>query len=130
MENKQYRKQSNKTMYCGLGKQIVLSIFTFGIWNLIWIYRTTRFSNKSIFPQHYNPRNELLLCMFVPFYQIYWFYRMGQRFDVILKHSNLNNTEIAPLCLIFGMFMPLGAYILMQDKINVICTTKEFFEEQ
>ena len=52
--------------YCGLGKHILLCLFTFGIWYLIWTYRTTKFLNKAPNAVQYNPTSKLLLCMFVP----------------------------------------------------------------
>lgn len=109
--------------YCGLGKHIILCLFTFGIWNLIWIYRTTKYLNKARDFGYYNPTSKLLLCMFVPFYQIYWLYKHGQKIDVLSKEKNLNNSDMATLCLILGIFIPIVACIVMQDKINAICTS-------
>ena len=116
--------------YCSMGKHIVLCLFTFGIWPLIWIYRTTRFLNKAPNAEYYNPTSKLLLCIFVPFYQIYWLYKHGQRIDAISKEKNLNNSDMATLCLILGIFIPLIAYIIMQDRINTICTTKVEVEKE
>lgn len=110
--------------YCGLGKHIVLCLFTFGIWYLIWTYRTTKFLNKTPNAEQYNPTSKLLLCMFVPFYQIYWMYKHGQRIDTFSKYKKLNNSDMATMCLILGIFIPIVACILMQDRINTICTTK------
>ena len=108
--------------YCGLGKHIVLCLFTFGIWALIWTYRTTKFLNQAPGAQQYNPTTKLLLCMFVPFYQIYWFYKHGQRIDAICKDKNLGMGDMATICLLLGIFIPLVAMILMQDRINTIAT--------
>ena len=110
--------------YCGLGKHILLLLFTFGIWNLIWIYKTTKYLNKTPNAEYYNPTSKLLLCMFVPFYSIYWYYRHGQRIDSLTKSKGLNGSDMATLCLILGIFIPIVACILMQDKINVLCTSK------
>ena len=107
--------------YCGLGKHILLSLFTCGIWPLIWIYRTTKFLNKAPYAEQHNPGSKLLLCMFVPFYQIYWYYKQGQRIDDFAKHKKLNSSDMATLCLILGIFIPIVANILMQDRINAIC---------
>lgn len=115
----------NEEAYCSLGKHIVLCLFTFGIWYLIWIHRTTKFLNKTPNAEQYNPTNKLLLCMFVPFYQIYWFYKHGQRIDTFSKYKGLNNSDMATLCLILGIFIPIVACILMQDRINHICTTND-----
>lgn len=110
--------------YCGLGKHIVLCLFTFGIWYLVWIYRTTNFLNKTPGAEQYNPTSKLLLCMFVPFYQIYWMYKHGQRIDTFSKYKKLNNSDMATMCLILGIFIPIVACILMQDRINALCMAK------
>ena len=112
--------------YCGLGKHILLLLFTCGIWYLIWTYRTTKYLNKTPNAEYYNPTSKLLLCMFVPFYSIYWFYRHGQRIDSFTKSKGLHNSDMATLCLILGIFIPIVACIIMQDKINTLCTSKNF----
>ena len=128
-----YTKETHNTVsieteteeaYCGLGKHILLLLFTFGIWNLIWTYRTTKYLNKAPNAQYYNPTSKLLLCIFIPFYSIYWYYRHGQRIDAFSKSKGLNGSDMATLCLILGIFIPIVACILMQDKINTLCTVK------
>ncbi len=110
--------------YCGLNKHILLLLFTCGIWYFIWIYRTTKYLNKTPNAEYYNPTSKLLLCMFVPFYSIYWFYRHGQRIDSFTKSKGLNNSDMATLCLILGIFIPIVACIIMQDKINTLYIRK------
>ena len=58
--------------YCSMVKHVFLLLFTFGIWYFIWIYRTTRYLNRVEGEEYRNPTYKLLLCMFVPFYLIYW----------------------------------------------------------
>lgn len=116
--------------YCGLGKHILLCLFTFGIWHLIWTYRTTKYLNKAPNAAEYNPASKLLLCMFIPFYQVYWFYKHGQRIDAMSRQKKLNNSDMATLCLILGIFIPIVACVLMQDRINSLCTTKAVVEDQ
>lgn len=118
-------KEVDSEAYCDLLKHILLCLFTFGVWQYLWIWRTTKFLNKAPNAEEYNPTNKLLLCMFVPFYLIYWLYKHGQRIDIMYKDKNLGNSEIATLCLILGIFIPIVAYIIMQDKINAICTISE-----
>ena len=117
-----YKEQSEDygNAYCPMAKHILLYLFTCGIWALIWIYRTTKYLNKAPNSENYNPTNKLLLCIFVPFYQIYWFYKHGQRIDSILQSKN-NNSNMATVCLILALFIPLVAVIIMQDKINQLC---------
>ena len=106
--------------YISLGKHVVLLFFTFGIWYLIWIYRTTAYLNRTPNAEPYNPTSKLLLCMFIPFYSIYWYYKHGQRIDTLSRSKNLNNSDMATICLILGIFIPIVACILMQDRINTI----------
>ena len=115
--------------YCSLGKHILLCLFTCGIWYLIWTYRTTKFLNKAPGAVQYSPVKKLLLCMFIPFYQIYWFYKHGQRIDAMAKQKKVAGSDMATLCLILGIFIPIVACILMQDKINNICMLKEVVAE-
>ena len=106
--------------YISLGKHVVLLFFTFGIWYLIWIYRTTAYLNRTPNAEQYNPTSKLLLYMFIPCYSIYWYYKHGQRIDTLSRSKNLNNSDMATICLILGIFIPIVACILMQDRINTI----------
>ena len=115
--------EANKA-YCSIGKHILLLLFTFGIWPLIWIYRITNYLNKAPNAPIYTPTNQLLLCIFVPFYQIYWLYKHGQKIDNLAKSQNINTSDMATICLILGIFIPVVAYIIMQDRINTICLNK------
>ena len=110
--------------YCDITKHILLLLFTFGIWFLIWIYRTTEYLNHSSKADRYNSASQLLLCMFVPFYTIFWFYKQGQRTDSLAKSMNIDS-DIGNICLITGIFIPFVAAILIQDKINAISKSAE-----
>lgn len=115
-----HKDHSSTDGYISMGKHIVLCLLTFGIWYLIWIYRTTAYLNRAPDSEEYSPASKLLLCMFVPFYIIFWLYKHGQRIDRLAKANNVDS-DIATLSLIMGIFIPIVAVILMQDKINDIC---------
>lgn len=112
----------NADGYISIGIHILLLLFTFGIWGYIWIYKTTIYLNSAPNVEQENPTSKLLLCIFVPFYYIYWLYKHGQRIDALTKERGLNHSDMATMCLILGIFIPIIAYILMQDRINSICT--------
>ena len=103
--------------YCPMAKHILLCIFTCGIWPLIWIYRITTYLNKAPNSEYYNPTSKLLLCIFVPFYQIFWFYKHGQRIDSICQSKN-RSSNMATSCLVLAIFIPFVATIIMQDTVN------------
>lgn len=109
--------------YCDLITHILLLLFTFGIWQYIWIYKTTSYLNNTPDEEYRNPTTKLLLCMFVPFYYIYWIYKSAQRIDK-LAVSRSQQSDISLLCLILSIFISVVAPIIMQDKINNIVTPK------
>ena len=108
-------------VYCGLVKHILLLLFTCGIWLYIWIYRVTGYTNNVQGEENRNPTNKLLLCLFVPFYVIYWMYKTAQRLDKMAAAKNIPS-DLSTLCLILAIFVPIIPPILMQDKLNDIVT--------
>ena len=102
-----------------LVSHVLLLLFTCGIWQLIWIYRTTRYLNCVPGEEYRNPATKLLLCMFVPFYSIYWVYKSAQRIDKLAAVADVVS-DLAVVCLILEIFVPLIPPILMQDKINKV----------
>lgn len=105
--------------YCGLFKHLLLMILTFGIWTLIWIYRTTGYLNRVEGEEQRNPVTKLLLCMFVPFYLIYWVYKSCQRIDRLGGQTGVKS-DLTVLCLILSVVAGNVPFILMQNKINEI----------
>ena len=106
-------------VYCGLVKHILLLLFTCGIWLFIWIYRVTGYTNNVEGEEYRNPTNKLLLCLFVPFYMIYWMYKTAQRLDKMAAAKNIPS-DLSTICLILAIFVPIIPPILMQDKLNAI----------
>ena len=102
---------------CDMLKHILLLLFTFGVWYAIWIYRTTGFLNGTRDSSERNPTNQLLLCIFVPFYLIYWVYQSARRTDVQAADLGIP-CDLGVLCLVMAFFVPLLPPILMQDKFN------------
>ena len=105
--------------FCKLTNHILLLIFTFGIWNLIWIYRATRWLNCVNDEPPRDPVKKLLLCLFVPFYGIYWTYKSAQRVDALAASRGVASDLSTP-CLILAIFVGIVPPILMQEKLNTI----------
>ena len=101
---------------------ILLLLFSFGIWQYIWIYRTTKALNRVPGEGHRNPVTKLLLCMFVPFYYIYWIYKSCQRIDKLAGYRGVSS-DISTLCLILTFLIGIVPPIIMQDKMNAIAAT-------
>lgn len=118
-----YEGEADKTnIYCNIGKHILLYLFTFGIWKYIWIYRATKFFNEAsrFTGKQYDPSIQLLMCLFIPFYKIYWFYKHGELADICADKLGLKQSNRAVWCLILSIFFKIVASALLQDGINRI----------
>ncbi len=117
-ENSESEKSVYEDMYISLPKHILLLFFTFGVWQFIWTYRVTKYLNKTPNLEQHNPTSQLLLCLFVPFYSIFWIYTQAKKLDNLNMAINRNYTEKSTLLLILSIFVSIAAYILMQAYIN------------
>ena len=99
----------------------LLLIFTLGIWQFIWIYRTTQLLNCVQDEPPRNPTTKLLLCIFVPFYTIYWVYKHARYIDSLAASKGIWS-DLSTVCLVMMFFVPIVSLVLMQDKLNNIVT--------
>lgn len=105
--------------YKSLVPHVLLLLFTCGIYYLVWIYRTTDSLNACKNEEYRTPVNKLLLCMFVPFYSIYWIYKSAHRIDTLGYEKGIQG-DTATLSLILSLFVPILPPILMQSKLNSV----------
>lgn len=109
--------------YVDLMSCALLLIFTLGIYHLVWIYRTTRYLNRVEGAPSRNPTTKLLLCMFIPFYTIYWTYQSAQRVDALARSRGLYAELTAP-CVLLSIFAGIVPPLLMQNTINAVSQTE------
>lgn len=109
----------NEKIKYDLLNHVLLLLFTFGIWQLVWVYRVTAYLNCIEDEEYRNPASKLLLFMFVPFYSWFWTYKSAQRIDKLAQRAEVVS-DLAVVCLILEIFAPIVPPILMQDKINKI----------
>lgn len=100
---------------------IVLILVSATIWPIFWTYRTTRYTNQVKDLEKRIPIRKLLLCLFVPFYIIYWNYVTAKRIDMIAEENGVKtDAKIAVLCLVFSFLLNIAPPIIMQSRINKI----------
>lgn len=107
--------------YYDMAKHVLLLLFTCGVWMYMWIYKTTEHTNTVKGEEYRNPTNKLLLCLFVPFYSVYWTYKTAQRIDKMANEKGISS-DVSTLCLVLAIFVPIIPPILLQDKLNGIAT--------
>lgn len=113
---------NSSEFYVSMGKHICLMLFTCGVWLMIWVHKVTKFCNNAKGEEKKSPTKSLLMYLFIPFYSLYWTYKMAQRIDKIAKEKGVAS-DIGTVCLILAIFVGFVPPILMQDKINGILTT-------
>lgn len=106
-----------------LGLHIFLMLIIGSLWIYIWIYRTTRWLNGVRGEPDRSPTAKLLLCLFVPFYSIYWTYKSAKRIDMLLWEAGIQS-GIATTCLILSFLLPFVPPILIQSKLNTLSVIK------
>lgn len=107
--------------FCGLVKHILLLVFTCGIWSYIWVYRTTEFLNRTDREQQ-SAGLQVLLCILVPFYTVYWYYKNAQRIDRFAAANGVYSDLETP-CLVCSLLVSGAAAIIMQEKLNCVLYT-------
>lgn len=111
-------------MYVGIVKHILLTIFTFGIYDCYWVYKTTENLNISD-NEVQSGTKKLLLCIFVPFYRLYWFYAQAKRLEKLMREKDMHTSDFAVVTLILAIFVPIvAASAFLQLKVNEY-TTKQ-----
>ncbi len=99
----------------------LLLIFTSPIWDSIWIYKCTKLLNEVKGEQKRSPVCQLLLCLFVPFYAIYWVYKTAVIVENLAVKLNVSKGDVMVLAIIFQFVLPVASYLVIQDKLNQIC---------
>ena len=104
--------------FISIGMHIAFMILFGFIWQYAWIFRTVKYINSRV-DEKRNPTGAVLLCMFVPFYIIYWIYKTAQAVDNIANSAGII-CDIKMLCLVVELFIPIIPPIIIQQKINEI----------
>ena len=106
--------------FVSLVKFIVLYCITFGIYGLVWQYKTTEFLNRDEEEPKMNPTHALLLYMFVPFYNVYWFYRSSQKLLNLTGKKDRHSEVPAAIAVLSVSQLNLLSAVILQDGINAL----------
>ncbi len=106
-----------------MARHILLSILTCGVYYLIWVGKTTAFTNRAAGKPRRHIGTTVCLALFVPFYTVIWTFRTARRVELIAKEQG-ETMVFAADCLLLSIFAPIVASIAMQAKINRLCAEK------
>ena len=108
---------NNGGYYVDLVKLVILCIVTCGIYEFYWIYKVTEFTNQDG-AEYRNPTNKLLLCLFVPFYFLYWIYVTCKKIETISAQIGVPANDVTVLALVFYFVFSPVTVVVMQNSIN------------
>lgn len=110
-------------IYIDMLTHSLLCLFTLGIYQFVWMYKTTKYLNKVVPSNARNEVLELVLCIFIPFYSVYWYYCTAKSYNVLTK------TDSTVLFIILELFGGnVVAPVLIQNKFNEIVQAE--FEQE
>lgn len=103
--------------YQYLCSHLLLMMFSFGIWELIWVYKTTKYINSVSKKSKLSVVGSIILYLIVPYYYVIWNYQVASVLDENSRDNGINS-NIAPTCILLSFFTNLVTSVLIQAKIN------------
>lgn len=108
-----------KQAWYKLSTLAILNVVTFGIWQYVWIYKMTNALNLVDEKEQRDATKTLLLCLFIPMYAIWWFYKSAAAIKKLEDALEIKS-DIGVLVPVFAVFCPLIAMLMVQDNLNKI----------
>lgn len=102
-------------------EHVIYLLFTCGVWELIWLYRTTKTLNgyRGEYDKERDPLACLLLSMFIPFYYLYWLYKTCKIIERKSAEQG-DSCSLAVLCVVLTFIVGIVPPILVQLRLNDI----------
>ena len=101
-----------------IGVCILLSIITFGIYGIYWLYLLVK-NTYSIQKNTTSCTGEMLCLIFLPFYSLYWWYTRGEKVKQEFSQHNYASTGNGIVYLILAIFgLSIVSMAIMQSDFN------------
>lgn len=105
-----------QNLYINMVLHVLLSFFTFGIYNLYWVYKMSEYINEEKKGDGMSAVANVLLGLFIPPYLIYWTWRYSKDLNFILGSEENDTVILQTILTAIGLFVV--PVIMMQNKIN------------
>lgn len=103
-----------------IAKMVILSIITLGIYTYVWIYNIAK-QIKELDREISSVSGEIICCIFVPFYFLYWIYTRYAKLKSVADKNNINIGNNGILYLILSFFgLGIVAIALIQNDLNIM----------
>lgn len=104
---------------------VLLSIVTLGIYYIFWEYQLVK-GLKALKNDESRCTGEILCLIFVPFYNLYWWYTRGQSVQEEFSKRNYSSSGNGIVYLILGLFgLGIISAAIMQKDFNSISESEE-----
>lgn len=103
---------------------IVLSIVTCGIYGIYWFICLTNDMNEAAKVEGTSGGVAFLLSVITcNIYGLYWGYKQGEKIDIAKTNRGIPANNSGILYLILCLLLPIVAWALMQNELNIISRT-------
>ena len=102
-----------------LGRSVILSIVTLGVYGLIWEWHMVKNMRIIEGQDPENIKKEFLLLILVPFYFIFWYYKHSQSYVQACRDDGYDMEDRSTIFLILAIFgLSIVDLCLMQEDCN------------
>lgn len=99
---------------------VIISVLTFGIYQLIWLYRLCK-KIRLLAGEDKKCTSEILKIAFVPFYLLYWMHSRGKKITENAKKLNIHLADNGSFYVLFSLCgLSVFAVAMMQKDFNRI----------
>lgn len=127
-KDKYIENSESEDIHIHPGKLLLFGILSFGIYFIVWYYRVIRYFESQT--QESKPIMEFLFVLLIPFYFIYWIYKVSGQVYTEQKKYSVADGSFSVLALILAIFgMSIISILIIQDNINKIPASNKDTEE-
>jgi hypothetical protein len=110
--------QNQSSVDKNIALNVILSIVTFGLYFYIWIYKIA-FRIKEKKDDSQDPLVTVLLSIFIPFYTIYWIYKVSTLINDHYQKRNGGEAINVSLTVLISVFsLSLVSLVLIEDSLS------------
>lgn len=108
--------------YFSTVSHVLLYVLLGYVWQIIWIYRTSKFI-KKITERDYSLSATVALSIFFFPYTIYWTYKTSYEIDRLANSIGLSS-DVTDISTALGFCFPIISTTIMQRKLNELAKAK------